>query len=92
MKYSANSILSRTDQFVETEIDGEIALMNHESGKFFTLAGTAVRSWQLIQNDVQLADIVATLCEEHDVEPSKCLEDLQSWLADLEKGGLIEIR
>lgn len=91
MKYPADTKIARTDQFVETEIDGEIALMNHETGKFYTLAGTAVRTWQLIKDGVRLEDVVATLSREYEVEPQKCLEDIQTMLGDLERGGLIEI-
>jgi len=91
MKYPADTKIARTDQFVETEIDGEIALMNHETGKFYTLAGTAMRTWQLLQDGVLLEDVVATLSREYKVEPQKCLEDIQLMMSDLERGGLIEI-
>jgi hypothetical protein len=65
--------------------------MNHETGKFYTLAGTAVRAWQILQDGICLEDVVATLSQEYEVEPQKCLEDIQSMLTDLEQGGLIEI-
>ena len=91
MHYPADSKITRTDQFVETEIDGEIALMNHETGKFYTLAGTAVRTWQLMQDGVRVEHVVASLSREYEVEPLKCLADIQSMLGVLERAGLIEV-
>jgi hypothetical protein len=91
MKYTTDTKITRTDQFVETEIEGEIVLMNHESGKFYTMAGTAARTWQLIQDGIRLKDIVVALSREYEVKPQRCLEDIQSVIGDLERGGLVVI-
>ena len=52
------TIYSKGDNFVETEVDEEIILMNLEDGHFFSLVSTSRRIWKLLDNIQTLQNLV----------------------------------
>ena len=62
-----NSTFRRTDQFVETDLDGEIVLMNHQTGQFLSFSNTTRRIWELLDGESSADEIVTTLCAEYKV-------------------------
>ena len=47
-------------------------MMSVEAGRYFSLNSSGSRIWQLIEQPALVADIVATLEREFDVEPERC--------------------
>ncbi|WP_066559632.1 PqqD family protein [Croceicoccus bisphenolivorans] len=76
--------------FVETEVDGELVLMNTATGNFYSLEDSGLAIWRTIDGNRGRADIVNTLAREFDETPEAIAADVDAFLASLADAGLIE--
>ncbi len=77
------AIVKCPDRFVETEIDGEVVLMDLESADFFSLTGPAFDVWQLIDGTRDKAAIVSSLAADYDAPDEAITPDVDAFLAEM---------
>ena len=77
------------DAFSETQIDDEHVLMVLETGEFVSLAGTAGAIWRLIDRERSREEILERLAEDFAADRALIASDLEAFVADLEKRGLV---
>lgn len=80
-----------TDRFVETVIDDEAVVMDLDSGNFFSLSGSALSIWELIDGRRDTAAIIAHLAAEYGADDAAIASDMASFIADLARLGFIRI-
>jgi hypothetical protein len=80
------------DKFIETTIDDETVIMDLDSGSFFSLSGTALDIWGQIDGSRDRDAILAKLSEEYGAEPSEIAADVDGFLDELDRSGLISVR
>lgn len=85
-------IAKMQDRFVETEVDGEIVLMNTENGRFYALDGSALAIWRTIDGCRTRDAIIAELAAEFDETPEGIASDIDDFLDLLREAGLVEER
>ncbi len=81
-------------QFVDSELDGELVFMNILDGEVYGLRDAALRAWKLIDEHgawTPMDGLVASLCEEFEVDAATCLKDVAVLLDDLSTVGLAEV-
>ena len=78
------------DDVVFHDLDGEVVLLNLETGVYFGLDPVGSRAWGLIDGRRTADDIVAALTTEYDVDASTCSADVASFLAALRDTGLVD--
>ena len=78
-----------TTRFTETSLDGEIVLMNVDTGEFLALTGTAAEAWSLIDGKRDRDLLLATLASRFGAETQTVAPDLDDFLADLTRLGLV---
>jgi hypothetical protein len=88
---SLTSIVRQSDEQVAADMDGEVALMSIETGKYYCLNSTGSRIWRLIDQPRRVAEVCAMLLCEFDVEPQRCESELLGHLAQLLEEKLIEV-
>jgi len=79
-----------TDAFTETEIEGEVVVMDLARGDFFSLTGTAAAIWQRIDGSRSRDALIAELAAEYEVSTDEMAADVDAFLAQLGAAGLIE--
>lgn len=84
------ALVKRADRFVETEIDGETVIMELETGDFFSLSGSALSIWQLIDGTRDRASLLAAIAAEYQTSESQVVADVDGFVADLKSAKLIE--
>lgn len=82
-------LTKRPDRFTETEIDDEIVVMHLDSGEFFSLTGTAAAIWRLIDGTRDRAALIHALAAEFDGEERQVSTDVDEFLTQLRKIGLV---
>lgn len=80
----------RHPDLISADMDGDTVMMNIERGDYFGIGGVGPRVWELLENPVTLADLVATLCSEFQVDTATCEADLRVFLQQLHEHDLIE--
>ncbi len=84
------TIAKDPSKFVETQIDDEVVLMDLASGDFFSLDGTSLAIWRMIDGSRDEAQIVSAIAKEYGVEAAQVAADVGAFLSDLGALGLID--
>lgn len=80
--------LRRSTDVLTSDINGEIVLLNPETGDCYSLTGVGATVWQAMSDTTTLDDVVAGVCEHFDVEPERAREDAQRFVEQLIDEGL----
>lgn len=84
------TVLSKlSDNFSETRIDDEIVVMRLDTGEFLSLTDTGSEIWQLIDGTRGRDDVVAVLAGQYDAPADAIGKDVDGFLDQLRKAGLI---
>ena len=86
----SSALVKRADRFVETEIDGEMVVMELETGDFFSLSGSALAIWQLIDGTRDRASLAAAVAAEYQLTESQLAGEIDAFVADLKAAKLVE--
>ena len=86
--------MKRLDGFVTREIGGKpVAVAVGERTKTFngmiTLNGTAAFLWQALESEQTMESLVAGLCQTYDVTQEKAKSDVENFVKQLSKAGLL---
>jgi hypothetical protein len=72
-------------------LDEEIALMNTENGRYYSLDPVGTRIWAIMAEQITIKDIVAILLQEYEVTPEICGNDVIDLVKQLNEQGLVNI-
>jgi hypothetical protein len=84
------AITKRLERLTEAEIDNEIVVMLIDKGEFFSLSGTALAIWRLIDGTRDRAALNHELASEFDAPKEQISTDVDEFLARLDRLGLID--
>ena len=88
--YGFASSVTATQEQISTELDGEVVILNTNTGKYFTLDGVGTEVWRHLQNAVTVSDLCARVEARYEVAPERCRADVLALLQDLTEAGLVE--
>lgn len=89
---TSGSVISRNAAIPTIDLDGELAMMNADKGKYYGMDLVATRIWMLIKDPIRFRSIIETLIHEYDVSKSECEKDVSDFLEKLKDEGLVIIR
>lgn len=75
-----------------SDMNGEKVMMSISSGKYYNLGQIGGRIWELIEVQISVEQLVASLVAEYDIETALCEAQTKSFLEQMIQEGLIEIR
>src|SRR5258708_6628714 len=73
---SSRTIVRSSPKPLASELDGDVVLLNLETGLYYGFEGVGARVWNLLQEPRKVAEIRDALVEEYDVELERCEQDL----------------
>lgn len=74
---SRDSLVRRAEGQVFTELEGEVVLLNIETGRYYGMNAVLSRIWNLIgDGPVSVSDLVSRLLEEYEISSEECERDL----------------
>ena len=79
-----------TGKFAETELDGEIVLMNIDTGSFHGLKDTGLAIWKLIDGRRDMSAIRDEAMELYDVDSATCTAEVRRFVDQMVKAGFVE--
>lgn len=89
MTWTSESVVVASDDQVSTTVGGDVVILGMRDGVYYGLDAVGARIWELIRAPRRVADLVATLTSEFDVDAAQCERDLVALLHDLEQRALI---
>lgn len=78
-----------SDIVTSSEIGDELALLEPETGQYFTLNQTGSVVWQFLREPHPLSEIVDEVANKFDVSATQCKDDVEALIAQLSEAGLI---
>ncbi len=72
----SNILICRSEDFLSSEIDGEMVMMNIETGAYIALNETGKSIWNLVIEPKKIHDIISSLMKEYDVTKEVCENDV----------------
>jgi len=86
-----DSVIARSVSLVSSQVDGQVVIMNIDSGHFFQLNHTASRIWDLLETPQDLATIGRQLSDRFDVDQASCRADLAEFVGAMQQKGLLTV-
>lgn len=84
------AIRKLTQNFVATDVDGEVLIVDLDGGELFSLSGTGKAVWEAIDGHRDVAAIAGLLVERYDGEVGAITADVAALVADLEAAALVD--
>lgn len=82
-------LISRDNNHVATEIDGELVLLDLASNSYLGFDPVGSSIWQLLETPITFRDLLIALVEKYDVMEDVCRADTISFLHDLAEKNLL---
>lgn len=89
--FKADDKLSRNEDMLSTDLDQETVLMSVDAGAYYGMAGPARSIWEKLATPMTFSALVDQLVEEYAITPEVCASDLQNFLGDMEREGLLHV-
>jgi hypothetical protein len=85
------TLLSRADDVIATEIDGEAIVMTIAHGLCFGFDSIGTRIWSLLERPQKFGDICSALIDEYEVDGETCRKEVARLLGELARERLIVV-
>ena len=89
---SGSSVVVRRSEPLSAEAGEETVIFSADQGAYHAFGVTGSRVWELIEEPTSVAALCGALRAEYDVGEQRCLEDVSSFLEELRRANLIEVR
>jgi hypothetical protein len=76
---------------LSTELDQETVLMSIDAGAYYGLEGSARSIWEMLETPLTFSALLDRLVEEYRVSPETCAADLERFLGEMEREGLLRV-
>ncbi|HST09036.1 MAG TPA: PqqD family protein [Terriglobales bacterium] len=90
-RFALEDRLSRIDDLLSTELDHETVLMSIDAGAYYGLTGVARSIWEKLKNPTSFSDLVDYLEGAYCVSHETCISDVQNFLAEMDREGLLRV-
>lgn len=91
MRFGSEDRLSRVQNLLSTELDQETVLMSIDAGAYYGLEGPARSIWEILETPLTFSALVDRLVEEYQVSSETCAADLEKFLSEMEREGLLRV-
>jgi hypothetical protein len=90
-QFRSEDKLSRVQDLLSAEFDQETVLMSIDAGAYYGLEGPARSIWEILETPLTFSDLVRRLVEEYKVSPETCAADVERFLGEMDREGLLRV-
>lgn len=88
---SRDAVVRRATFVVEADVDGEIVVLNADTGDCYGFDPIATRIWTALAEPVSVQSICSTLLADYDVDCATCESQVLAFLEQLRGEGVVEL-
>lgn len=88
---SSSATIVPGQDVVSCDLDGDAVLLDLESSRYFKLNRVGAHIWERLGAGATVSDLRRSVMESFDVDPDRCIRDLDNLLAALSASGLVKI-
>jgi hypothetical protein len=78
-----NTEIKRGEDYVFNEVDGELVMMNIETGSYASMNETGKSIWEALEENKSVESVLNTLTEEYDISLETAQKDVVPFLDQL---------
>lgn len=82
-------LYSRNPTLASSEHNGEYLTKRLQSGRYYFIQNCGARIWDLLEQRTSLQELIDCLYYEYDVDLEQCRKDLEAFVTELVKQGLV---
>jgi hypothetical protein len=90
-RFGFDELLCRSEDLFSTELDQETVLMSIDAGAYYGLEGPARSIWEQLETPLTFSALLDRMVGDYEVEPETCAADLEGFLAEMEREGLLRV-
>jgi hypothetical protein len=79
----------RNSKTISGRLHDELIMMDIDQGKYFSLNPVATRIWDLLENPMNTGELCSVLTEEYEVGKEQCREEVERYLGEMVRLGLV---
>lgn len=83
--------LQQAPDMLVAPVAGELLMMNVEHGNYYVLSSVTARIWELLEAPASVADVIARLVAEYEVDPETCRVEVLQVLQGLADEGVVRL-
>ncbi|RGP41515.1 hypothetical protein BPTFM16_01821 [Altererythrobacter insulae] len=87
---ATRQIRKRTGKYLASEVDGELILIQGDSGAFYSLTDVGLEIWEKLDQLKTVEQISAALQDDYDVSADVCEQAVAEFTTSLVTAGLAE--
>ena len=91
MEVNVGSMVTKSAEPIAVEVDGELVMLDIESGNYLGLSPVGTRIWELLDRPRSVGDVVGILGAEYDVPPEVCTRETLDFIGQLLDNGLVRV-
>jgi hypothetical protein len=80
----------RNNKTITGRLSDELVMMDIDAGKYFSLNPVATRIWDLLENPLDTNELCSILQNEYDIDAGQCKKDVEDYLVEMVKAGLVK--
>lgn len=86
-----DTVVGRSDRVVHSEVDGDVMMMNAETGTYYSLTAVGARVWALLENPMSGSQICDRLMTEYRVDRPRCENEILHLVRRLAEEGALTL-
>ena len=83
--------LMHTPDILTSEVDGELVMMDVDSGTYFNLDPIGTDIWRRLESPASISELCAALQRDYDTDAATIQRDVQAFAGDMLKKGLLRL-
>ena len=91
MNIKLSDFITRNEEPLSSEIDGERVMMSLDQGKYFGLNTVGSFIWELTESKSTFGEMLNKVEEKYDVAPEVCLKETSQFIEQLIEKKLVKI-
>lgn len=86
---TSTTLIVRSLDLMAVKIDDDLVMMGIEQGEYYGISGVGSYVWELLAQPVSIEDITRSILANYDVDEKTCQADIQAFIEDLVRLGLV---
>jgi hypothetical protein len=91
-KLNLNSVVQRGSNVIAAEAGEDIVMVSIDKGRYYGVSEVAREIWQAIERPRKVADLIADLVDNYNVDWKLCEKETLSFLEELLAERLLQVR
>lgn len=87
-----DAVVARAEGFSTAQVQDDLMMLNVEQGAYYSLDPIGAEIWKLLEQPAAVRDLVDRLQKRYDVSAEQCQADVQAFLEEMQKNGMILVR